>query len=851
MATKYINSITYGGNEYKFVDDSSIDGITVFPLTTSSYTIGELTDFSTMGVSVSSSEVADIDAAYDTTVIGVKFNFGDYNILAYSNKERFAVSTSDDPPVTFSNIMKFEFAGDYLNAINQIFSDTKYVGCLYIVPTVNRAFVSCKNISACIDGITSNVSDFTFWEPEAGNMTMTVTAGYGDTVNPYDAKTANYVLAAPNGSAGSPSFRALVSADIPALGNIQNTGSLQTSDITIATGDKLVVTDSSDSNKVARASVSFDTSDTSKYLRHDGTWQTVSGGVTDVKVDNASVVSSGVASLVTSSSHPYNASTNALATMADIGAAGGGTVTSVGLSNATNGGLTISGSPVTSSGSITVGHTNVLANAQTTSAVYPIKIDKNGHISEYGSAVTIPTVTDSYSSTGTDAVSGKAVSAALQTLDSSVTATTGEAISAITITDGKITGSSKIAVGTGTVTGVTAGSGLSGGTISTSGTIGLDTAYGDTVNPYGSKTANQVLAAPNGSNGTPSFRALASADIPALGNIQNTGALQTSDITIATGDKLVVTDSSDSSKVARASISFDTSNTTDYLRKDGTWQTVSGGSSDVLMVTLSYSNSTYSIDSTYDDILQAVSDGKFVYLYDEVSSWADGSEGGFIIAPLSVHFPAEPAENEFDLYFVSSYTTGGNISFCRYVVDYDNYVWANDSIGVTSATSATSATNATNAYVTATNPTSATTYYPAWVNGVASANRGMRVNNGLSYYTLEGTTSEQGYGILKLGNNTASGTAGNKYGGIHLYGSTAYYTELRGAPVTANRTCHLPVLTATGYLLGKSSTSAVGSSTQLVYFSSTGIATAGMSVLSGTSAPTSSQGANGDIYIRY
>lgn len=69
-----------------------------------------------------------------------------------------------------------------------------------------------------------------------------------------------------------------------------------------------------------------------------------------------------------------------------------GTVTSVGLSNATDGGLSISGSPITSSGSITVGHTNVLTSAQTTQAVYPIKIDKNGHISAYGNAVTIPTI---------------------------------------------------------------------------------------------------------------------------------------------------------------------------------------------------------------------------------------------------------------------------------------------------------------------------------------------------------------------------------------------------------------------------------------------------------------------------
>lgn len=66
-----------------------------------------------------------------------------------------------------------------------------------------------------------------------------------------------------------------------------------------------------------------------------------------------------------------------------------GTVTSVGLENATNGGLTVTSSPITTNGTISVGHTNVLTNAQTTSAVYPITIDKNGHIASYGTAVTI------------------------------------------------------------------------------------------------------------------------------------------------------------------------------------------------------------------------------------------------------------------------------------------------------------------------------------------------------------------------------------------------------------------------------------------------------------------------------
>ena len=46
---------------------------------------------------------------------------------------------------------------------------------------------------------------------------ISLAASYGDTQNPYASKTANYVLASPNGSAGVPTFRALVSADIPSL----------------------------------------------------------------------------------------------------------------------------------------------------------------------------------------------------------------------------------------------------------------------------------------------------------------------------------------------------------------------------------------------------------------------------------------------------------------------------------------------------------------------------------------------------------------------------------------------------------------------------------------------------------
>jgi hypothetical protein len=50
----------------------------------------------------------------------------------------------------------------------------------------------------------------------------------------------------------------------------------------------------------------------------------------------------------------------------------------------------------------------------------------------------------------------------------------------------------------------------------TTGALSIAAAGTDYIAPYGSTTANAVLAAPNGSAGTPSFRLLAAADIPSL-----------------------------------------------------------------------------------------------------------------------------------------------------------------------------------------------------------------------------------------------------------------------------------------------------------------------------------------------
>ena len=71
---------------------------------------------------------------------------------------------------------------------------------------------------------------------------ISLAASYGDTQNPYASKTANYVLAAPNGTAGVPTFRAIVAADIPTL-NQNTTGNAATATTTtnIAGGTNLQI----------------------------------------------------------------------------------------------------------------------------------------------------------------------------------------------------------------------------------------------------------------------------------------------------------------------------------------------------------------------------------------------------------------------------------------------------------------------------------------------------------------------------------------------------------------------------------------------------------------------------------
>ena len=103
-----------------------------------------------------------------------------------------------------------------------------------------------------------------------------------------------------------------------------------------------------------------------------------------------------------------------------------------------------------------------------------------------------------------------------------------------TINSNSILGSGDLVI-TGGVSSVSATSPVVA-TGTTTPVISLASSYGDTQNPYASKTANNILAAPNGTAGVPTFRAIVGADIPTLNqNTTGTAANVTGIVAVANG----------------------------------------------------------------------------------------------------------------------------------------------------------------------------------------------------------------------------------------------------------------------------------------------------------------------------
>ena len=208
--------------------------------------------------------------------------------------------------------------------------------------------------------------------------------------------------------------------------------------------------------------------------------------------------------------------------------AGTGTVTSVGVSGGTTG-LTTTGSPITTTGTITLGGTLAVASGGTGTATPSLVAGTNitsitgtwpnQTINASGGAGTVTSVAAlTLGTSGTDLSSTVANSTTTPVITLNVPTASATNRGALSSADWT-TFNNK---GSGTVTSVTGTSPVasSGGATPA---ISLSSGYGDTLNPYASKTANFVLAAPNGSAGVPTFRAVVAADIPTL-NQNTTGS---------------------------------------------------------------------------------------------------------------------------------------------------------------------------------------------------------------------------------------------------------------------------------------------------------------------------------------
>lgn len=314
-------------------------------------------------------------------------------------------------------------------------------------------------------------------------------------------QTSGKVLAAPNGSTGTPTFRALAEADIPAL---------SASKITSGT--------------IATARLGSGTASSTTYLRGDGSWATPSGGGGNLSAILAASPLAG-----------------AYSTIADAGAQGIGNIRA--LSFMASGGIV---------------------------GVYP-------------------QLWFSY-----DEDEGRLIWTDADGVDYYIRMVATDYSDFIPSGDSMGGGGGG---GSGTVTSVALSLpselSVSGSPVTSTGTLTA---------AWANQTANKVLAAPNGTTGTPTFRALVEADLPSF---------SASKITSGT--------------IGTARLGSGTASSATYLRGDGTWATPAGGTTYDLATVLVTGN-----DAGGNDVINLGAVGASQFSSTSVTTSALEVQGGGI-----------------------------------------------------------------------------------------------------------------------------------------------------------------------------------------------------------------------------
>ncbi len=336
----------------------------------------------------------------------------------------------------------------------------------------------------------------------------------------WTSETQNTVLAAPDGAPGTPSFRALVTADLPA-----GTGTVTSVAMTVPT--ELSVSGSPITTS-GTFGLTWNVENANLMFAGPAT------GVPATPTFRSMVAADLPNTSVIAGSYTYASITvdaQGRLTSASSGAAPTGTVTSVGLSLPASL-YTISGSPVTTSGTLT----GTLIN-QTANLVWAGPSTGVPAPPTFRALVTA----DMPAGTGTVTSVAQTVPTSILSVTGSPVTTTGTLAIALQtqtanlVWAGPTTGvpatptfrslvAADLPGGTGTVTSVAmtvpTELSVSGSPITTSGTFGLT---------WNSETQHFVFAAPSGSSGTPTFRALVASDLPA-----GTGTVTSVDMTVPT-----------------------------------------------------------------------------------------------------------------------------------------------------------------------------------------------------------------------------------------------------------------------------------------------------------------------------